>query len=82
MTTDRSERARAGAAARKRRLLDDWDPIRAAQHMLEVYGQQAFSVAEQRAQAANDIRFIKHWRAIGATIKEIEDAGRLGSVAG
>ena len=77
MSEQRIERpkrsVRPPTAARKPNLLDEWDVVRAAQHMLEVHGKEAFLTAEQRAEAANDIQFEKRWRAIAAAIRKIED---------
>lgn len=67
------------AETRKRNLSDDWDMVRAAQHMLEVHGKQAFSIAEQRASTTNELVFVKRWHAIAATIREIEERTAQGS---
>lgn len=57
--------------ARKPTLLDEWDVVRAAQHMVEVHGRQAVATAEHRAETADDINLVRRWRAIAAAIREI-----------
>ena len=58
--------------ARKPTLLDEWDVVRAAQHMVEVHGKQAAATAERRAETATDINLVRRWRAIATAIRDIE----------
>jgi hypothetical protein len=58
--------------ARKPTLLDEWDVVRAAQHMVEVHGKHAVATAEQRAEAADAIDLVRRWRAIAAAIRDID----------
>jgi hypothetical protein len=61
--------------ARKHRpkptLLDDWDVVRAAQHMIEVHGPQATVVAERRAEMSDDVTLMRRWRAIGSAVSAL-----------
>jgi hypothetical protein len=57
---------------RRPSLLDQWDVVRAAQHMVEVHGKQAAATAEHRAEGARDINLVRRWRVIAAAIREIE----------
>jgi hypothetical protein len=72
MSEQRIERSGLSAKARKSSLLDEWDAVRAAQHMLEVHGKEAIAIAERRADAAADLNAEKRWRTIASTIREVE----------
>lgn len=61
------------SVARKPTLLDGWDVVRAARHMLEIFGEQAVATAERRADAAADVDLVRRWRAIAATIRELAE---------
>jgi hypothetical protein len=76
---EHSHRILSPASTRKHSLSDGWDMVRAAQHMLEVHGKQAFSIAERRAGDANEPVFVKRWRDIATTIREIEQKTGQGS---
>jgi hypothetical protein len=62
------------SAARKPTLLDEWDLVRAAQHMIEQYGGRAAETAERRADASRELQFVKRWQAIAETIRILQSA--------
>ena len=62
--------------ARKPTLLDEWDVVRAAQHMVEVHGRKAVATAVHRAETARDLDLARRWRAIAAAIRDIADPAR------
>jgi hypothetical protein len=57
--------------ARRATLLEDWDVVRAAQHMIEVHGLQAAATAELRAASARELALVRQWRAIAEAIRAI-----------
>jgi hypothetical protein len=59
-------------ASRKPNLLDDWDVVRAAQHMIESYSDRAASVATERADNAGGLPHMKRWLAIAAAISKLQ----------
>lgn len=64
---------KAGVSPQAPTLLDEWDVVRAAQHMIEVHGKQAIEIAQKRSEASVDVELMKRWRAIAATIREMQD---------
>ena len=83
MTDRQNDKDRAGRlkrvgvsprVARKPSLLDEWDVVRAAQHMVEVHGRDAAATAAHRAETARDLDLVRRWRAIAAAIREIAEA--------
>jgi hypothetical protein len=48
--------------------------VRAAQHMIEVHGQTAAAIAEQRASQSDDLLTVRRWYAIAETIREMRRA--------
>jgi succinate dehydrogenase/fumarate reductase flavoprotein subunit len=68
---ERCAEMEARQRARRSSILDDWDLVRAAQHMIEVHDKRAEAMAEQRAANARDLGIEKRWRQIAATIRAI-----------
>ena len=72
---ERMERLRRSGvsprAARKPSLLDEWNVVRAAEHMIETHGGDAARIAEERAEASRELHAEKRWRAIAHAIREI-----------
>jgi hypothetical protein len=54
-------------------MLDDWDVVRAAQHMIELHAGRAAAVAKERASHSDGIPQVKRWQAIASAIKELEE---------
>ncbi|HUK59353.1 MAG TPA: hypothetical protein VLV50_08995 [Stellaceae bacterium] len=55
--------------AQRPTLLDDWEVVRAAQHMIEIHGGGAAEKAEQRSAAALELQYVKRWKAIADVIR-------------
>jgi DNA-binding response OmpR family regulator len=55
-------------AARKPTLLDDWDVMRAAQHMIESHGVRAADTARIRAEQTRELAVAKRWHAIADAV--------------
>jgi hypothetical protein len=52
-------------------LTDDWNAIRAAQHMIQVHGSNAVQVAARRAADARDPHFARRWLAIAKALHNL-----------
>jgi DNA-binding response OmpR family regulator len=51
---------------------DDWDLVRAAKHMIDIYGARAAWVAEDRAENASELEVIRRWHAIASKIRALQ----------
>jgi hypothetical protein len=69
---ERVSRDYAGRLGRKSTLFDDWDVVRAAQHMIEAHGRNAARIAYRRADEATEIQVVQRWRAIAQAISKID----------
>jgi hypothetical protein len=53
-------------------MLDNWDLVRAVEHLIEVHGSTVARVAHERAARSSQIEQEMRWRTIAETVKELQ----------